>query len=127
MTIDLRHELSRKRLEQDAQALNKEGILGPRGKSWGPSTINGNKARGTGILNNEIYIGRVVWNRLNYQTHPVTEKRRSRPNSADDLVIVDAPELRIVPQELWDRVKSRQQRMQVPSIPVTAKSCTNAA
>jgi hypothetical protein len=33
------------------------------GKTWGPSTIHGNWRRGTGILNNELYIGRLVWNR----------------------------------------------------------------
>lgn len=30
--------------------LNGRGILGPRGGQWSASTINGNKARGTGIL-----------------------------------------------------------------------------
>ena len=36
------------------------------GKGWGASTINGNAKRGTGILNNELYVGRLVWNRLRY-------------------------------------------------------------
>ena len=49
-----------------AHALNKRNIPGPAGKAWGPSTINGNWRRGTGILNNELYIGRLVWNRLAY-------------------------------------------------------------
>src|SRR5262249_24929644 len=39
--------------------LNQEGIEGPQGAGWGASTINGNAARGTGILNNELYIGRL--------------------------------------------------------------------
>jgi site-specific DNA recombinase len=47
--------------------LNKEGIPAPRsGKgagTWSHSTISGNSKRGTGILNNELYIGRLVWNR----------------------------------------------------------------
>jgi site-specific DNA recombinase len=33
------------------------------GGAWGPSTIHGNRQRGTGILNNELYIGTLVWNR----------------------------------------------------------------
>jgi hypothetical protein len=33
-----------------AKRLNREGVLGPSGASWGPSTINGNRERGTGIL-----------------------------------------------------------------------------
>ena len=32
-----------------AARLNKDGIPGPSGKSWGQSTINGNRHRGTGI------------------------------------------------------------------------------
>ena len=45
-----------------AVALNRDHIPGPRGGDWDASTINGNPARGTGILNNELYIGRLVWN-----------------------------------------------------------------
>src|SRR4051812_27674468 len=32
-----------------AQSLNKDGITGPAGRSWGPSTIYGNWRRGTGL------------------------------------------------------------------------------
>ncbi|MDA8250231.1 MAG: recombinase family protein, partial [Rhodospirillales bacterium] len=39
--------------------LNAEGIPGPRGGAWSQSTLNGNRARGTGVLNNELYIGRL--------------------------------------------------------------------
>src|SRR5258706_3546859 len=42
-----------------AIGLNKMGIAGPQGGSWGASTVNGNATRGTGILNNELYIGRL--------------------------------------------------------------------
>ncbi|MFW8637371.1 hypothetical protein [Cribrihabitans pelagius] len=37
---------------------------------WNPSTISGNIKRGTGILNNELYIGCLVRNRLTYDTQP---------------------------------------------------------
>ena len=57
-----------------AQSLNKEGIAGPAGRSWGPSTIYGNWQRGTGILNNELYIGRLVWNRQQFIKDPDTRK-----------------------------------------------------
>ncbi len=91
-----------------AQALNREGVPGPRGMAWGSSTINGNIKRGTGILNNELYIGRLLWNRLRYVKDPATGKRISRLNPKDEWIVVDVPELRIVDQELWDRVKMRQ-------------------
>ena len=92
-----------------AHALNRKGVPGPSGKGWGPSTINGNWRRGTGILNNEMYIGRLVWNRLAYIKNPDTGKRVSRLNPESEWIVKDVPELRIIDQELWDKVKERQQ------------------
>ncbi len=43
------------------------------------------RTRGTGILNNELYIGRLVWNRLRYVKDPATGKRVSRLNPEDAL------------------------------------------
>ncbi len=91
--------------------LNKEKIAGPTGKGWGQSTINGNRQRGTGILNNELYIGRLVWNRLRYVKDPTTGKRVSKLNPEESWIVKDVPELRIVDQELWDRVKARQETL----------------
>jgi site-specific DNA recombinase len=65
-----------------AKMLNLEGLPGPSGGTWGPSTINGNASRGTGILNNELYVGKFVWNRLKYLKNPNTGKRQSRLNRA---------------------------------------------
>ena len=92
-----------------AHALNNRKIPGPSDKAWGPSTINGNWRRGTGILNNELYIGRLVWNRLAYVKNPDTGKRVSRPNDQSALIVTDVPQLRIIDQDLWKRVKERQQ------------------
>ncbi|SLN75018.1 Transposon gamma-delta resolvase [Roseivivax jejudonensis] len=47
-----------------AHALNAESIPGPRGKLWRDTAIRGHRTRGTGILNNELYIGRRIWNRM---------------------------------------------------------------
>lgn len=69
------------------------------------NTINGHARRGTGILNNELYIGQRVWNRLEYRKDPATSKRVSRLRPEGEWVRQEAPELRIVPQELWDAVK----------------------
>src|SRR5690606_15145271 len=91
-----------------AHALNRQNVPGPAGKAWGPSTINGNWPRGTGILNNELYVGRLVWNRLAYIKNPDTGKRVSRLNPEAEWIVKDVPELRIVDQDLWDRVKARQ-------------------
>jgi site-specific DNA recombinase len=75
------------------------------------STIHGNPTRGTGILNNELYIGRLVWNRLRYIKDPDTGKRVSRPNPPSEWVTTDVPELRIVDDEVWNQVKARQLEM----------------
>ncbi|MEO3480311.1 recombinase family protein [Phaeobacter sp. CAU 1743] len=91
-----------------AEALNVDGIPGPQGGQWGASTIHGNRERGTGILNNELYIGRQIWNRLRYVKDPQSGKRVSRLNPESDWVITTVPELRIIEGTLWEAVKSRQ-------------------
>ena len=94
-----------------AWMLNEEGVPGPRGTGWGASTINGNAERGTGILNNPLYVGKLVWNKLKYMKDPETGKRRSRVNADADVIEKDVPELRIVSEDLWVRVKARQKEV----------------
>ncbi len=99
-----------------ALSLNATGIAAPRGGAWTGSTINGNRARGTGILNNEMYVGRLVWNRLTYMKDPETGRRRSRARTDRELVTTDVSDLRIVPQELWDAAKARQARLDAAAV-----------
>ena len=94
-----------------AMALNREGVSGPQGSEWGPSTIHGNTKRGTGILNNEMYIGKLVWNRLRYIKDPDTGRRVSRLNPGSEWVVQEVPELRIIADEIWVAVKERQNRL----------------
>ncbi len=91
-----------------ALELNTDGIPAPSGGEWGFSTINGNARRGNGILNNEIYIGRLVWNRQRFVKDPDTGRRQARPNPEADWVVQDVPELRIVDNDLWAAAKARQ-------------------
>ncbi|MEM7677007.1 MAG: recombinase family protein, partial [Myxococcota bacterium] len=90
--------------------LNDEGIPGPAGKGWSPSTLNGNWRRGLGILNNELYVGQLIWNKVRYVKNPDTGKHVTRINPESDRVRVDMPDLRIVNQDVWDRAKARQTR-----------------
>jgi hypothetical protein len=71
-----------------ASTLNAEGIKGPGGKPWREEAIYGNRARGTGILNNVLYIG----------------MRKNAEGEFDGYV----PALRIVSDELWHRVRQQQ-------------------
>ncbi|WP_343316107.1 recombinase family protein [Brucella sp. BE17] len=91
-----------------ARTLNAAGVPGPGGKLWSDTTIRGHVKRGTGLVNNELYIGRLIWNRLRYIKDPSTGKRVSRLNPESEWIIKDVPELRIVDDELWHSVRVRQ-------------------
>jgi hypothetical protein len=91
-----------------AKRLNRDGIAGPFGGTWSPSTIHGNPKRGTGVLNNELYIGRLIWNRLRYVKNPDTGKRISRLNPKAEWITKEIPSLRMVSDELWNAAKDRQ-------------------
>ena len=91
-----------------AKQLNGESTTGPRGGTWAPSTIYGNWRRGTGVLNNEMYIGRLVWNRQTFVKDPSTGRRQARLNPPNEWIIENVPDLRIVSVDLWQAVKGRQ-------------------
>lgn len=91
-----------------AVELNKDAIAAPGGGDWGFSTINGNAKRGNGILNNEMYIGKLVWNRQRFIKDPDTGKRQARPNPESEWITQEVPELRILDEDLWNGAKSRQ-------------------
>ena len=104
-----------------AASLNKEGIPCPSGKTWAQSTINGNRRRGTGILNNDLYIGELVWNRQRFIKNPETGRRVPRFNPESEWIRKELPELRIVPQDLWDGAKARQKALDKKIGPLGAK------
>jgi hypothetical protein len=70
--------------------------------------LHGHAKRGTGILNNELYVGRMVWNRLRCVKNPDTGKRVSRRNPESEWITTDVPHLRILPDDLWSAAKERQ-------------------
>ncbi|MCZ4263015.1 recombinase family protein [Limimaricola sp. G21655-S1] len=91
-------------------ALNAEGIPGPRGGAWNASTVNGSRQRRNGILNNELYLGRLIWNRQHFVKDPETGKRISRPNPKAEWITTEVPELRIIDDETWARVQELKRR-----------------
>ena len=92
-----------------AHRLNAEAVPGPDRRPWLDTTIRGQKERGTGILNNELYAGELVWNRCSYVKDPSTGRRLARPNAPAQWERKRVPELRIVDEELWDAAKRCQQ------------------
>ncbi len=93
--------------EAIAKALNREGVPGPGGRPWSNTTLRGQPARGTGLLNNSLYAGELVWNRCSYVKDPRTGKRIARPNPPEAWETTAVPELRIVTPELWQAVRGR--------------------
>ena len=103
-----------------AKELNETGIPSPRGGMWARSAIHGDPRDGTGILNNSLYAGTLTWNRARYITNPDTGKRTRKANDEADWVITEMPNLRIIPDDLWARVKVRQKA-------ISKKSCDKRA
>lgn len=88
-----------------AHALNEEHVPGPQG-TWAVSGLYGSPSKGTGILNNELYIGRVVWNRSRW-TRAANGRRVRKERPESEWQIEEHPELRIVSDVDWRRVRQR--------------------
>ena len=58
---------------QIARKLNTAGVKTVRGGEWTPSTIYGNRPRGTGILNNLMYVGILEYGRTEERINPEDE------------------------------------------------------
>lgn len=93
-----------------AFVLNEEGVPAPH--DGGPKGKRGNKVcRGWGhttiraILLNERYIGRWIWNQRRWVRVPGRNARRALDRPASEHVVTELPELRIVSEELWERVR----------------------
>ena len=100
-----------------ARDLNSEGIPGANGGLWIDTAIRGHAARGTGIINNELYVGKLVWNRLRYIKNPDTGKRVSRINDRSGWIIKDVPELRVIEDAVWQAAKRRHAVLAVEFAP----------
>ncbi|WP_411841086.1 recombinase family protein, partial [Shinella zoogloeoides] len=87
--------------------LTREGVPAPRGSDWSPSAIYGWASRGSGILRNSIYVGHLVWNKNKMIKNPDTGKRVSRQNPPEDWKHAHLPELRIISDELFERVQAQ--------------------
>jgi DNA invertase Pin-like site-specific DNA recombinase len=90
-----------------ARTLNAEDVLGPKGRPWQDTTIRGHATRRTGILRNDLYRGQLVWNKQHYVKDPKTGRRLARPNPQDQWIVEDVPHLRIIDDELWQKVQDR--------------------
>lgn len=72
------------------------------------SALYGTPCASSGILNNELYVGRYVWNRREWVKDPDNPTRRvPRLRPPDQWKIVERPDLRIVDNATWQAVRMR--------------------
>ena len=102
-----------------AARFNAEGIPSP-GASWKrehrrqdgkwlASAIHGDVKRATGILNNRRYIGLITWGRSEWKRSASDSSVRRQRLLESAAVERIEERLRIVPDDLWQRVKARQE------------------
>ena len=100
-----------------AERLNADGVPAVQPRSggssfWRGSTIYGDRKRKNGILQNRLYIGKLVFNRTRKVYDPRTRKPLIRANPESEWLIEDVPELRIVDDALWEAVQAMLGRVQ---------------
>lgn len=99
-----------------AHALNREGVPGPRGGLWRNNTLTGDARVGDGLLAQELYRGRLVFNRRRFVKDPETGRRSGTVNPKSEWLAADAPHLRIVDEKLWLAVAARREEFsRIPS------------
>ncbi len=100
-------------MEKIAAKLNAQGVPSPRqakghrarqnsiGAGWDLSAVRV-------ILGNELYRGRLIWNRSRWVRVPGSRRRRRIPRPESEWVVVERPDLRIVDETLWHQVQARR-------------------
>ena len=82
-----------------AKALNEDGVPPPRRASgWAPTAVRE-------ILLRPLYRGEVIWNRKQRRDRWGVKRYLNRPAAA--WIQLEAPELRIIPEELWQAAHRR--------------------
>src|SRR5580698_448891 len=95
-------------LKTIAKTLNRECVSPPRPRAgkrygtWCPTCIRA-------MLRRDLYAGKVIWNTSRFVKVPGTNKRVRRARPQSEWRTVPHPELQIVSDDLWQRVKKRQE------------------
>lgn len=94
--------------------LNADNIAPPRGAFWRAATITGHTARSTGILQNRLYCGEIIWNRAHTPRDPDTFRRVRRAKPEADWQRAAAPQLRIIDDATFQAAQLRRQTAAKP-------------
>jgi site-specific DNA recombinase len=106
-----------------AAMMNERGVPSP-GSSWRGRTVR--RANGwlgstiNALIPNELYQGRLHWNKSEWRKDPDTGRRKTRARPASEWISHDMPELRIIDEMLWERVVARRHRASVRGANVRA-------
>ncbi|WP_313576032.1 recombinase family protein [Brevundimonas sp.] len=93
---------------QIAVGLTADNVPTPEGgKVWHPNTIMGSSRYRTGFLRNPLIIGKAIHGKVTTDYDEKSGKVKKKQGDASTWIEHDAPWLRIVPQEVWDRNQER--------------------
>ena len=81
--------------------LNREQVPSPRGTPWTKHHIDR-------ILRNERYLGKQIWRQTTYERRPGTNKVVARKQPREAWHVQERPDLRIIDDDLWQRVRARR-------------------
>lgn len=94
--------------QQIAATFTAEGIPTPEGGPiWHPNTIIGVSRSMSGLLRNPMLVGKIIHGKIRTEYDERTGKVKKFKADVADQIEHDAPWLRIVPQEVWDRNQER--------------------
>jgi site-specific DNA recombinase len=93
-----------------AEGLNRDGIPGPSGGIWRATTISGDRVRKNGMLQNQLYAGRLVHNRTSKIIEPQSRRVRIRANPESEWLHEPVPALRIIDDTLFEAAQAYRQR-----------------
>jgi site-specific DNA recombinase len=89
-----------------AKRLTAEGIPSPSGKgAWNMQTFVGGRHR-RGMISNDLYVGRIVWNARRTVLDPDKGTKIKRAGKPEDRLEAAAPHLRIISDDLWNAAQA---------------------
>ena len=84
--------------------LNRDHIPGSGGKRWTKTPVSR-------ILTNERYLGRQIWGQKAVEREPSTGRKIMRDRPRAEWMVQERPELRIVSDDLWERVQQTRKEV----------------
>ena len=117
------------------EQLNRQGVPPPgmfyrrkstKSPTWCVSALYGDPKYGLGMLNNRRFVGQVIWGRSRWPKDPDTRKKKRMLCDEQDWLMQPADHLRIIDDQLWQRVKLRQQEFHQASAAIRTALHANA-